>query len=58
MVTQGDQIDFSRVICDNGSGYLKMGYGGDNFPRYTIPSIVGRPMLRSNQEVNGITLKE
>ena len=35
-----------------------MGYGGDNFPRYTIPSIVGRPMLRSNQEVNGITLRE
>jgi actin-related protein 2 len=24
-----------------------MGYAGDNFPRYTIPSIVGRPMLRS-----------
>ena len=52
------QVDYSRVICDNGTGYLKMGYGGDNFPRYTIPSIVGRPMLRSNQEVNGIQLKE
>jgi len=53
-----DQVDFSRVICDNGTGYLKMGFGGDNFPRYTIPSIVGRPMLRSNQEVNGIQLRE
>ncbi len=51
-------MDYNRVICDNGTGYLKMGYGGDNFPRYTIPSIVGRPMLRSNQEVNGIQLKE
>ena len=58
MVTRAADIDFSRVICDNGTGYLKMGSGGDNFPRFTIPSIVGRPMLRSNQEVNGITLKE
>lgn len=50
-------IDNTRVICDNGTGYLKMGFGGDNFPRFTIPSIVGRPMLRSNQEVNGVELK-
>lgn len=50
--------DTSRVIVDNGTGYLKLGFGGDNFPRSTIPSIVGRPMLRSNQEVNGITLRE
>ena len=58
MVLSADQIDTSRVICDNGTGYLKMGFGGDNFPRYTIPSIVGRPMLRSDQEVNGVQLKE
>merc|ERR1711957_410854 len=58
MVTTASDVDYSRVICDNGTGYLKMGYGGDNFPRHTIPSIVGRPMLRANQEVNGITLKE
>ena len=35
-----------------------MGYGGDNFPRYTIPSIVGRPMLRANQTLDGVELKE
>lgn len=58
MVSRAPEIDESRVICDNGTGYLKMGFAGDNFPRHTIPSIVGRPMLRSNQEVNGITLKE
>ena len=55
MVTK--TIDFDKVICDNGTGFLKMGYAGDNFPRYTIPSIVGRPMLRSNQSVDGIELK-
>ena len=51
-------IDFDKIICDNGTGYLKMGFAGDNFPRYTVPSIVGRPMLRSNQNVDGIQLKE
>ena len=58
MVMTADQLDLSRVIVDNGTGYLKMGFGGDNFPRCTIPSIVGRPMLRSDQEVDGIQLRE
>ena len=34
-----------------------MGFAGDNFPRYTIPSIVGRPLLRANQKVGDIELK-
>ena len=56
--TNADQVDTSRVIVDNGTGYLKMGFGGDNFPQHTIPSIVGRPMLRSNQEVDGLVLED
>ena len=56
--SQTNDIDFSKIICDNGTGYLKMGFAGDNFPRYHIPSIVGRPMLRSNQNVDGVALKE
>ena len=51
-------IQFDRVVCDNGSGFLKMGYAGDNFPRFNIPSIVGRPMLRSKQNVGDLELKE
>ena len=35
-----------------------MGYAGDNFPRYTIPSIVGRPMLKFGQSVDGVELKD
>lgn len=58
MVQQASDVDFNRVICDNGTGYLKMGFGGDNFPRHTIPSIVGRPMLRTGQEVDGVSLSE
>ena len=41
-------IKFDRIICDNGSGYCKLGYGGDGFPRFVFPSIVGRPMLRAS----------
>jgi actin-related protein 2 len=39
--------DRTKVVCDNGSGYMKIGFGGENLPRFTIPSVVGRPMLRA-----------
>ena len=52
------EVDFDKVICDNGSGFLKMGFAGDNFPRYTIPSIVGRPALRFGQSVDGVQLDD
>jgi actin-related protein 2 len=59
MVSQiKNDVDFTKIICDNGTGYLKLGYAGDNFPRFTIPSIVGRPLLRSNQNVDGVALSE
>ena len=35
------------IICDIGTGFLKLGYAGENFPRTTFPTIVGRPILRS-----------
>ena len=47
-----------RIVCDNGSGYVKLGYGGDSFPRAVIPSIIGRPMLRSSQKIGDLELKE
>lgn len=34
-----------------------MGFAGENFPRYTIPSIAGRPMLRASQKIGEIELK-
>ena len=51
------EVQSNKVICDNGSGFLKMGYAGENFPRYTIPSIAGRPMLRASQKIGEIELK-
>jgi actin-related protein 2 len=51
------QAGLDKVICDNGSGFLKMGYAGENFPRFTIPSIAGRPLLRASQKIGEVELK-
>lgn len=51
-------VNLNRIVSDNGSGYVKLGYGGDSFPRFVIPSILGRPMLRANQKIGDIELKE
>jgi actin-related protein 2 len=40
-------VDTTKVICDNGSGFLKMGFAGENFPRFTIPSIAGKTTIES-----------
>lgn len=41
------------VVCDNGTGFVKCGFAGDNFPAGVFPCIVGRPLQRDegNQEV-------
>jgi actin-related protein 2 len=35
------------VVLDNGSGLTKVGLAGENLPSAVIPTLVGRPMLRS-----------
>jgi len=56
-MVQVGATNMNNVVCDNGSGYLKIGFAGDNFPRDTIPSIVGTPELRSEAEVGDVVLK-
>mmetsp|Transcript_41847 Transcript_41847/g.64017 ORF Transcript_41847/g.64017 Transcript_41847/m.64017 type:complete len:176 (+) Transcript_41847:15-542(+) len=51
-------VNANRIISDNGSGYVKLGYGGETFPRHVIPSILGRPMLRASQKIGNMELKE
>lgn len=53
-----ESINKDRVVCDNGSGYVKMGFAGDNFPRSVIPSIIGRPMLRAATKIGDQELKD
>jgi len=48
----------SVVVCDNGTGFVKCGYAGSNFPAHIFPSLVGRPILRSSTKVGNIELKD
>ena len=47
----------SIVILDNGSGYLKAGFSHEQIPSCTIPSLVGRPMLRYEEHIDTFEIK-
>ena len=36
MNAQGKKV----VVCDNGTGFVKCGYAGSNFPDHVFPSMV------------------
>jgi actin-related protein 2 len=46
------------VVCDNGTGFVKCGYAGDNFPAFIFPSMIGRPLMRFEEEFKDIELKD
>ncbi|GAA99365.1 uncharacterized protein L969DRAFT_93826 [Mixia osmundae IAM 14324] len=37
------------LVVDNGTGFVKTGYAGSNFPEFSFPSIIGRPILRAEE---------
>eukprot|EP00245_Coleochaete_scutata_P008171 TRINITY_DN2434_c0_g1_i2.p1 TRINITY_DN2434_c0_g1~~TRINITY_DN2434_c0_g1_i2.p1 ORF type:complete len:387 (-),score=85.90 TRINITY_DN2434_c0_g1_i2:627-1787(-) len=37
------------IVCDNGTGFVKCGFAGDNFPKAVFPCIVGRRPSRSGE---------
>jgi len=48
----GKTMDNSRrttIVCDNGTGFVKAGFAGDNFPTTSFPSMVGRPLMRAEK---------
>lgn len=45
------------IVCDNGTGFVKVGYAGSNFPSHIFPSLVGRPIIRSQAKVGDIEIK-
>ena len=52
-------INEDVVVCDNGTGFVKCGFAGENFPRHMFPSMVGRPTLRAEEAAIGnIELKD
>jgi len=46
------------IVCDNGTGFVKCGYAGANFPTAIFPSLVGRPILRYEQKIDDVVLKD
>ena len=40
------------LVLDGGTGFLKVGYAGQNFPEHQFPSLVGRPILRSEEKTD------
>jgi len=46
------------VVCDNGTGFVKCGFAGANFPTAIFPSLVGRPVLRAEEKVENVQLKD
>ena len=55
----GSIEDYPGIVCDNGTGFVKVGYAGENFPRAIFPSMVGRPILRAEETVldEGVSLQ-
>eukprot|EP00834_Sanchytrium_tribonematis_P006271 NODE_444_length_7340_cov_0.313631.p5 type:complete len:311 gc:universal NODE_444_length_7340_cov_0.313631:3076-2144(-) len=45
------------IVIDNGSGFVKAGWAGSNFPTSIFPSVVGRPILTSQTDLKAIQEK-
>ena len=48
----------NTIVCDNGTGFVKAGFAGANFPTAVFPSMVGRPILRSEEKIGNVALKD
>ncbi|XP_043279771.1 actin-related protein 2 isoform X3 [Venturia canescens] len=46
------------IVCDNGTGFVKCGYAGANFPAHIFPSIVGRPIISAVKKIGDIDVKD
>ncbi|XP_046400030.1 actin-related protein 2 isoform X3 [Ischnura elegans] len=54
MDNQGRKV----IVCDNGTGFVKCGYAGSNFPAHIFPSMVGRPIIRAANKIGDIEVKD
>ncbi|CAB59802.2 Actin/actin-like protein [Schizosaccharomyces pombe] len=51
-------MESAPIVLDNGTGFVKVGYAKDNFPRFQFPSIVGRPILRAEEKTGNVQIKD
>jgi len=46
------------IVCDNGTGFVKLGYAGSYFPAHTFPSMIGTPTIKFSEEYTDVELKK
>ncbi|KAI9633979.1 actin binding protein [Dioszegia hungarica] len=52
-------MDASRpLVVDNGTGFVKCGWAGSNFPEHVFPSVIGRPILRAEERLGTSQLRD
>lgn len=51
-------IEKKPIVVDNGTGFVKCGYAADNFPTHIFPSMIGRPLMRYEEEFKDVQLKD
>merc|ERR1711865_314946 len=45
------------IVIDNGTGFLKCGFAGENFPSAMFPTMYGTPIVRSEEKMGEMELK-
>jgi len=58
IILKMDNKGRNLIVCDNGTGFVKCGYAGSNFPAYIFPSMVGRPIIRAVNKIGDIEVKD
>eukprot|EP00758_Cryptobia_borreli_P019270 Tbor_TRINITY_DN8270_c0_g1::TRINITY_DN8270_c0_g1_i1::g.15379::m.15379/K17260/ACTR2, ARP2; actin-related protein 2 len=48
-------VNNNTVVLDNGTGFLKIGFAGANFPTAVFQNAIGRPILRSGGKLKNST---
>jgi len=46
------------IVSDNGTGFVKCGHAGANFPEHVFPAMVGRPIIRSQAKAGEMEVKD
>jgi actin-related protein 2 len=46
------------IVSDNGTGFVKCGYAGENFPALIFPSMIGHPLMRYEEDFKDVELKD
>jgi actin-related protein 2 len=57
-----DDVNKKTVVLDSGTGNIKVGHAGANFPTAVLPTVIGRPVLRAGatkvKDANGVEAGE